>query len=91
MFLMRTLNLFSKHFRCNLPIDMEWFGPLSPGMQRRQTLTLDSITSVREAVEAWKLDKEQVGLIAINGVQSEWDDLVPLDCRISFFPPLSGG
>ncbi len=37
------------------------------------------------------LDPERVGLIAINGVQSQLLDPVPPGGRLCFFPPLSGG
>jgi hypothetical protein len=37
------------------------------------------------------LNPEQVGLITINGVQSELQDALPPDCRLCFFPYLSGG
>jgi molybdopterin converting factor small subunit len=37
------------------------------------------------------LDPEQIGLIVINGVQREMHDPVPPDCRLCFFPPVSGG
>jgi hypothetical protein len=37
------------------------------------------------------VDPQQVGLIVINGVQSEMQDPVPPDCRLCFFPYMSGG
>ena len=37
------------------------------------------------------VNPDQIGLIAIDGVQSELQDPVPLDCRLCFFPPVSGG
>jgi hypothetical protein len=46
---------------------------------------------VQEVVCLLELDPDQIGLISIDGVQSEMDDLVPMDCRLCFFPPMSGG
>ena len=37
------------------------------------------------------LNPDEIGLIAIDGVQSELEDPVPLNCRLCFFPPVSGG
>ena len=72
-------------------IDVELFGQLAPGMQRRMTLTLERSMTVQEVANLLGLDPDDIGLIAINGVQSELDDPVPPDCRLCFFQPMSGG
>jgi hypothetical protein len=47
--------------------------------------------TVQEIAILLGLNPDDVGLIAINGVQSEMPDPVPPDCRLCFFPPMSGG
>ena len=47
--------------------------------------------TVREIVDLLGLDPDSIGLIVINGVQSEIEDPVPPDGRLCFFPPVSGG
>ena len=47
--------------------------------------------SVREVATMLGLNPEEVGLITINSVQSELEDLVSTDCRLCFFPYVSGG
>ncbi len=74
-----------------MAVDLELFGQLSPGVARRQTLTLDRPMTVRDVAVLLGLDPEAVGIIAIDGVQSEMEDVVPATCRLCFFPPLSGG
>jgi molybdopterin converting factor small subunit len=74
-----------------LTIEIELFGQLAPGLQRRQSLTLKSASTVQEVAMRLGLNLEEVGLITINGVQSEEQDFVPSDCRLCFFPPMSGG
>ncbi len=37
------------------------------------------------------LNLDDIGLMSINGVLVELHELVPLDCRLCFFPPMSGG
>jgi molybdopterin converting factor small subunit len=37
------------------------------------------------------LEPEEVGLVVIDGVLSEMHAAVPPDCRLCFFPPVSGG
>lgn len=75
----------------DLAIEVELFGHLASGSQRRRALTLECPLTVHDVALRLGLDPEQVGLITINGVQSEMDDPVPADCRLCFFPPMSGG
>jgi hypothetical protein len=72
-------------------VNVELFGQLLPGVQRRQTLSLERSLTVRDVAILLGLDPADVGLIVLNGVQSEMEDLVPPDCRLCFFPPVSGG
>jgi hypothetical protein len=74
-----------------LAVDIELFGQLAPGVQRRQTLTLEHSMTVHEVANLLGLDPDEIGLISVNGVQSEMEDSVPQDCRLCFFPPMSGG
>ncbi len=74
-----------------MAVDLELFGQLLPGVTRRQTLILDRPMTVREVAVMLGLEPEAVGIIAIDGVQSEMEDPVPPTCRLCFFPPLSGG
>jgi hypothetical protein len=72
-------------------VDVELFGQLLPGVQRRHTLSLGRSLTVRDVAILLGLDPTEVGLIVINGMQSEMDERVPPDCRLCFFPPVSGG
>jgi len=72
-------------------ISIELFGQLSPQSPRRQTLELASPARVQEAVGLLGLNPDEIGLITINGVQSEMQDSLPPDCRLCFFPYVTGG
>ena len=74
-----------------MTVDIELFGQLADGKQKRRTLNLERPITVREAAERLGLNMELIGLIAIDGVQRELEDTLPVDCRLCFFPPLSGG
>ena len=74
-----------------MPVNIELFGQLAPGMPRRQSLTLERPMSAREVAVLLGLDLDEIGLIAIDNVQSEMEDTVPTNCRLCFFPPVSGG
>jgi molybdopterin converting factor small subunit len=72
-------------------IEIELFGQLAPNLPRRQSLTLERVMTVQEITRQLGLNPDEIGLIVINGVQREMDDPVPADCRLCFFPPVSGG
>ena len=72
-------------------VNVEVFGQLAKDMQRLQTLDLEEPTRVQNVVVMLGLKPDEVGLITINGLQSELDDLLPPDCRLCFFPYMSGG
>lgn len=59
--------------------------------QRRQTLNLDHPMEVQAIAALLGLNPEEIGLITINGVQSEMEDSVQPGCRLCFFPHMSGG
>ena len=72
-------------------IEVELFGQLSTGNQRKQILNIDHPMEVQDVAVLLGLNLEQIGLITINGVQSEIEDVISPDCRLCFFPPMSGG
>lgn len=72
-------------------ISIELFGQLSLHSPRRQTLELASGDTVRDAALLLGLNLEEIGLVIINGLQSEMEDPLPPDCRLCFFPYVSGG
>jgi len=74
-----------------MAIEIELFGNIAPGMQRNLSLNLERSMTVREVIHMLGITPEDIGLIVINSVQSELDDPVPIDCRLCFFPYLSGG
>jgi hypothetical protein len=47
--------------------------------------------TVEEVAISLGLNPDEIGLISINGVQSEMEDSVLPGCRLCFFPPMSGG
>ena len=74
-----------------MAVDVELFGQLAPDVQRRETLHMESLIPVVEVANLLGVNPEEVGLVTIDGVQSSMQDMVPLTCRLCFFPPMSGG
>lgn len=72
-------------------MEVELFGQLGLDRPRRVRLDLGSPSTVREIAGLLGLDLRAVGLVSINGVQSDLEDPVPLTCRLCFFPPMAGG
>jgi hypothetical protein len=72
-------------------IEVELFGQLLPGAERRQLLEVKDRICVYEVANKLGLKPDEVGLITIDGVQSEMEDLVHPGCRLCFFPYMSGG
>jgi len=74
-----------------MSIEIELFGQLLPQTQRSQTLSVKRPVLVKEIANLIGLIPEEVGLITIDGVQSEMEDLVQPGCRLCFFPYMTGG
>jgi hypothetical protein len=72
-------------------IDLELFGQLLPGQPRRRDFKIQGPATVRDIARAIGLDPSEIGMVAIDGVQSELDDVVSPDSRLCFFPYVSGG
>ena len=82
---------FLRLYRSPLKISIELFGQLSPLSPRQQTLDLANQATVQDAATRLGLIVDDIGLITINGVQSEMQDLLKAECRLCFFPYISGG
>jgi hypothetical protein len=72
-------------------IDIELFGQLLPNQPRRQTVELRKPLRVRAIAKMIGLDIEAIGLVMIDGVQSDLEQFVQPDSRLCFFPYVSGG
>lgn len=72
-------------------VEIELFGQLLPGAERRHNLDFQGTTTIHNLALRLGLNLEEVGFITINGVQSEEQDLVSPGSRVCFFPPMSGG
>lgn len=74
-----------------MTVEIELFGQLLPGKSRRQTLEMERPLNVQDVALRLGLNPKEIGLMTINGVQSELDELVPPKCRLCFFSHMFGG
>jgi len=72
-------------------VDIELFGQLAPDVPRRQALVLERPMTVRDVAILLGVEPDRIGLVVVNGVQSEMEDPAPSVGRLCFFPLLSGG
>jgi hypothetical protein len=72
-------------------VHLELNGQLLPGTLRKQDLELPANASARDAAIFLKLNINEIGLVTINGVQSEMEDKLLPGSHLCFFPYLSGG
>lgn len=47
--------------------------------------------TVRDVAAELGVAEDEVGLVTIDGIQSEFEDPVPPDCRLCLFPFMTGG
>jgi molybdopterin converting factor small subunit len=72
-------------------LEIEIFGQLSIKRESRIDLKINSPKTALEAARELGLNPESIGLVTINGKQSNLDDVVRDKDRICFFPYMSGG
>ena len=72
-------------------IEVELFGQLEPQLPRLQSVEIAESSTVFDVAKLLALDLEKVGLITINGIQSEELEKLPPDSRLCFFTHMSGG
>ena len=72
-------------------VEVELFGRLMPDLPRIQTIELDEHATVKDAIVSLGIDVDQVGLITVNGVQSEEQDRLSNCSRLCFFTHMTGG
>ena len=74
-----------------MPIEIELFGGLAPGRPRKQQLATGGPVTAGDIASLLDVEPDLIGIVTINGRQSELEDVVPEHGRICFFPYLSGG
>jgi hypothetical protein len=74
-----------------MTIEVKIFGQLLLLLTERHQYTgMKYPVLVQGVVNLLRLNPEEVGLITIEGVQREMEDLIELGYRLRFFPPIFG-
>jgi hypothetical protein len=74
-----------------MSIEIELFGQFASNRQRQQIWAIQKPMLIRDIMEKLGLKDEEIGLISVNGVLSDPEELIHPGSRLCFFPPMSGG
>lgn len=74
-----------------MDIEVKIFGHLAPSLPHHQELNVPENAKVEDVTKILRLDSNLIGLITIDGRQSEDQNLVTPGCHLCFFPYLTGG
>jgi hypothetical protein len=68
------------------------FGAFWEHLEPRLQLDLEGRDiGVADLLACLGIDSSEVGIVTVNGRQSNFDELVPANCRVCIFPPMFGG
>jgi molybdopterin converting factor small subunit len=74
-----------------MTVKVELFGQLCFQLEKNQELDLNEALTVSELASLVGLKSEQIGMAVIDGMQVTLDTVVPGSCKLSLFPPMTGG
>jgi hypothetical protein len=73
-------------------VEVRVFGPLWEHLEPRLQLDLEGCDiSVTDLLARLGIDPSEVGIVTVDGRQSNFDELVPASCRVCIFPLMFGG
>jgi hypothetical protein len=72
-------------------IEVELFGQLEIDLPRLHRIEMGNQSTVKQAALNLGINLNKVGMITINGILSDEPDILTGNCRLCFFPYLSGG
>jgi len=73
-------------------VEVRVFGALWEHLEPRLELDLEGCDiSVADLLARLGIDPSEVGIVTVDGRQSDPDEIVPADSRVCIFPPMFGG
>ncbi|TEU10094.1 MAG: hypothetical protein E3J21_27240 [Anaerolineales bacterium] len=73
-------------------VEVRVFGALWEHLEPRLELDLERCdVSVADLIARLGIDPAEVGIVTVDGRQSNFDKFVPASCRVCIFPLMSGG
>lgn len=73
-------------------VEIRIFGPLWEHLEPRLELDLEGRDlTVADLLSRLGIEASEVGIVTVDGRQSDFGEPVPARCRVCIFPPMSGG
>jgi len=73
-------------------VEVRIFGDLWKHLEPRLELDLEGHdVRMADLIAQLDIDPSEVGIVTVNGRQSNLDEIVPADSRVCIFPPMFGG
>jgi molybdopterin converting factor small subunit len=73
-------------------VEVRIFGDLWKHLAPRLELDLEGRDArVADLIARLDIDPSEVGIVTVDGRQSNLDEIVPADSRVCIFPPMFGG
>ncbi len=73
-------------------VEVRVFGALWEHLEPRLELDLEGCeVSVADLLARLDIDPSEVGIVTVDRRQSNFDELVPANCRVCIFPLMFGG
>jgi len=74
-----------------MTVNVELFGQLRNNREKSQNFDIKSPKTVSEVALLVGIQTEQIGMAVIDSRQVPLNEPVPESCRLSLFPPMTGG
>ncbi|MGL6105653.1 MoaD/ThiS family protein [Romboutsia sp.] len=72
-------------------IEVRLFAAFREGREKKQKLILSEDTAILEILNMLNIDKEEVAILLLNGMDGDFDRRLKDGDVLSIFPPVGGG
>lgn len=72
-------------------IEIRLFATFREGREKKQILQLKEGTTILQVLDMLNIDKEEVAILLLNGMDGSFDRKLKDEDVLSIFPPVGGG
>ncbi|MGL4912392.1 MAG: MoaD/ThiS family protein [Romboutsia sp.] len=74
-----------------MKIEVRLFATFRQGREKKQLLYLEDKATILDILNTLKINKEEVAILLLNGMDGSFDRKLNDDDVLSIFPPVGGG
>ncbi|WP_250672791.1 MoaD/ThiS family protein [Paraclostridium ghonii] len=74
-----------------MKIEIRLFATFREGREKKQILQLKEETTIFQVLDMLSIDKEEVAILLLNGMDGSFDRRLKDEDVLSIFPPVGGG